>query len=304
MRSARFVGDAPLTTVAEAAPDWKRKVWLWPNVLSLDAPALAIVWQLLFIKCVGAHFFEPSLFALLGATCWVIYAGDRILDGFQNPILPGETPRHQFYRLNRRAIVPFIVLVSIATLWASIVYIPPLLLDKCLLLGSAVSLYLILVHVAPKRLQSYWPKELIVAALFAISVSLPAWTDISNHQVKILVPVLALTSLLWINAVAIECWEQALDLSEAHLQARPRITQLLGAHLALVAFIIAIACLLVAFSPGSPASARPLYIAISASAILIGGLDSVRGDLSRDALRVLADATLLTPIFYMRFVIK
>src|SRR5690242_16333745 len=55
------------------------RLWLWPNLLSLDAPLVAVLWQQLFARCFGLPGDAiPAL--LLVASVWLIYAADRAFD--------------------------------------------------------------------------------------------------------------------------------------------------------------------------------------------------------------------------------
>ena len=50
--------------------------WLWPNVLALDAPTVAVVWQ----RFLGWAFDSPVpavASVVLGLTVWSIYLADR-----------------------------------------------------------------------------------------------------------------------------------------------------------------------------------------------------------------------------------
>ena len=68
--------------------------WLWPNLLSLDAPIVALLWQLLFIRCFhGSLGVLPAV--LLAIAVWLIYVADRMLDAWRGLT---KQPRHEFYR--------------------------------------------------------------------------------------------------------------------------------------------------------------------------------------------------------------
>src|SRR6202789_4740956 len=74
-------------------------VWLWFNLLSLDAPLIALVWQDFLARC------YPTVLHLtgrgvLGLTVWAIYLADRLLD-VRYPAPVSESIRHQFYRRHR-----------------------------------------------------------------------------------------------------------------------------------------------------------------------------------------------------------
>jgi hypothetical protein len=55
--------------------------WLWPHVLSLEAPLVAVLWQRALAHAHGIRL-TPMLDAGLALACWVIYVIDRTLDTF------------------------------------------------------------------------------------------------------------------------------------------------------------------------------------------------------------------------------
>ena len=245
------------------------RLWLWPNLLSLDAPVVALLWQILFARCFHVRI-APLPSVLLVLAVWLIYAADRTIDSF---ISEAVYPRHVFYRRHWRALLPFWILVlgsGLALAWARL---PAELFYGGLALGGAVMLYFALLHLG--ILQK--TKEAAVAVLFALGATLSAW---SNVRTAADVEAIALFSCLcWINCVAIEHWESA---------ARP------SWPIANAAAFVAVAAALLMFS------SRPVIGgAVAASALCFVLLDGTRRHFSRDALRVLADVALLSPVFLL-----
>src|SRR4051812_25331299 len=70
--------------------------WLWLNLLSLDAPIVALVWQDLAARSFG-HPLRPAARIVLGLTVWAVYLADRLLD-VRAPGAGQNTARHHFYR--------------------------------------------------------------------------------------------------------------------------------------------------------------------------------------------------------------
>jgi hypothetical protein len=248
----------------ETAP----RLWLWPNLLSLDAPIVAVLWQILFARCFHAEL-VPTAVALLMLAVWLIYAADRVFDARGESTLP----RHDFYRRNWRVVAPvWIIVLSIAG-WLAWNRLPPELFERGLLLLAAVAFYFALVHLAPFR---RWPKEAAVAVLFALGASLAAWGHVRTAADA--GTILLFSGLCWINCVAIEKWE--------HRGRWP-----VGAAALCVAAIA-----VVVLYPSRPI----LSGAETASALAFVILDVAKKRLSADALRVLADVALLTPVFFLR----
>ena len=55
-------------------------LWLWPNLLSLDAPIVAVVWLAMFARTWRVDFLQWESYLALGLATWVIYVVDRLLD--------------------------------------------------------------------------------------------------------------------------------------------------------------------------------------------------------------------------------
>ncbi len=78
-------------------PHW----WQWPTVLSLDAPAIALVWQALLARVVQVTLGWPEAF-VLGCSVWLAYAADRWIEGWRLDPAQIRTQRHYFYQRWRK----------------------------------------------------------------------------------------------------------------------------------------------------------------------------------------------------------
>ena len=74
-------------------------VWLWFNLLGLDAPVVALVWQDFLARCYPTILRPPGR-AVLGLTVWAIYLADRLLDT-RHPAV-WESVRHVFRHIVQR----------------------------------------------------------------------------------------------------------------------------------------------------------------------------------------------------------
>jgi hypothetical protein len=245
------------------------RVWLWPNLLSLDAPVVALLWQILFARCFHVRV-DPLPSVLLVLAVWLIYAADRTIDAWRGSSL---RPRHEFYRRHWRALLPLWIAALTVGLALALTRLTPGLLYSGLALGVAVVLYFALLHLGI----FHKTKEAAVAVLFALGATLSAWPNVRT-AVDIEAIVL-FSSLCWINCVAIEHWESTGE-------SRWPIAGAAG--------FVALAAVVLLFS-GRPV----LGGAVTASALAFVLLDCARRRFSKDALRVLADVALLSPLFLL-----
>ncbi|NIP95898.1 MAG: hypothetical protein GWO24_21680, partial [Akkermansiaceae bacterium] len=60
-------------------PDHDSRPWyLWPNLLGLDAPLVAVLWCWFYAHVQGVAL-PGSIFLLLAGAVWSIYTTDRLL---------------------------------------------------------------------------------------------------------------------------------------------------------------------------------------------------------------------------------
>lgn len=117
--------------------------WLWINVLSLDAPLVAVLWQAALAK---AHkvALMPALHITLFLAVWLIYVVDRVLDGFAMRDAPRLSPRHAFYQRNRWLFLLVVVPSgAVMLILLAATAIPAGILWRGVALGFVVALYLL-----------------------------------------------------------------------------------------------------------------------------------------------------------------
>ncbi len=229
-------------------PPW----WLVPNLLALDAPAVAVVWQRFLGEAVPV-----AASVVLGLTVWGVYLADRALDSRR----VHATDRHRFAARHFRAftLVGTTALAAAGTLAG--LTLPAETLTTGAGVAAAVGAYLVAVHAG--RLPG--GKEILVGSLFGVGVGLTACGGPA---------VVAFAGLCVANCALISRWESAPD--------RP------GAWLPATAAAVA----------GSAAGFSDIRVSVAVAAALLalGGLHAARRRLGPAAIRVLADAALLTPL--------
>jgi hypothetical protein len=283
---------ATIASQIHREPVAARRFWLWFNLLSLDAPSVAVLWQVFLARSLHADVRWPAFIAL-GASVWLIYVADRLLDSLQTEEAP-MTARHRFYRvhwwtaLRVCAVVIFVLAITCCYLNSSV-------LRNGVIMASLVAIYFFGVHAAPRHLRRWWPKELAVGVLFTLGTCLATWTQLGRERYTIIPPAILFASLCSLNCVAIEFWEwKRLRGSNAspHLW-----TIWMGRRLSGLALYVAIvSCALLAMP-----EFRPFFAPTALSALALYWLDQSSSRLSLDTLRVLADVSLLTPLLLLGF---
>jgi hypothetical protein len=256
------------------------------HLLSLDAPTVAALWCWAFGRADRLRL-GPWLPAALALGTWLFYVADRLLDARLSP-QSALQERHRFHDRHRQwflaAAAPAALVLAIL-----VVRMPHSLLLSYCVLGMLSLGYLGLVHL-PLETHDIslpaFPKEFVVALLFAAASALPAWDAARrraagmprHHPFLLLCPLFA--GLCWLNCIAIEDWEQPRD--------RNRIRWLVG-------LVIAGSCLSVPELFNNPA--RWLVGATALSAALFLVLD--RSRLTASGRRIAADLALLTPLLLL-----
>ncbi|HEY1051992.1 MAG TPA: hypothetical protein VGE39_19615 [Prosthecobacter sp.] len=128
----------PASQPTPRTPPW----WLWPHVLSLEAPLVAVLYQLMLMHVHGVTF-TPMLHVGLGLACWVVYVLDRTLDTFGAKSEGGLDVRHAFYFRHRRVVLWLVLPVAaVVEFWLAFFVIPEGVLWQAAGLALLVALYL------------------------------------------------------------------------------------------------------------------------------------------------------------------
>jgi hypothetical protein len=265
-------------------PEKRPPFWLWPNLLSLDAPVIAVLWQS-FLAYRFSLRLRPASEAVLGLTVWAIYLLDRLLDARKPPSIDGgssEPARHRFYRRYWTPMAGLLALVAAADAWITIFALRPALLREGLIPLAGVLVYLATFHFSRKSLTI--PKEIAAAGLFTAGTFLTPWT--LRPCSSLAWAAAAFFILCLANLIAIEAWEwRELPAAVPH----PFTRWLAKTYL----FWVPVAGIVCAF-----AGRNEWYHSIAVSAGACAVLFWLGGRVSLEARRALVDGVLLSPLLF------
>lgn len=243
-------------------------VWLWLNLLGLDAPLVALVWQDFLFRCYPTTLHAVGR-AVLGLTVWAIYLADRLLDTRRPAVT--ETIRSGFYRQYRSHLMVLLAAVASVDLLLCGFLLRPVVLANGIFVAGFVAAYLIAFPITGWGAAA-WKKPL-AAFLFTSGTFLIEWTSAGHGVSRLLWPAAAFCALCLTNLLAV---------GNRHREVR-----------------ICCAALCVCL-----ATAGLWFTTIVASALGLYALTRWGRRLSAEACSVLADTALLTPLLFQgaRFV--
>lgn len=115
--------------------------WLWPHILSLEAPVIAVIWQMMLARTHRVALM-PGTAEGLALAVWLVYLTDRLFDGLSSGGNAADI-RHAFYhrhwRLFAFGVIP---LAGAAMIWIGLYRIPEGLLWQCSALALLIGIYL------------------------------------------------------------------------------------------------------------------------------------------------------------------
>lgn len=150
--------------------------WLWWNVLSIDAPTVAVVWATVLAHASGRQLSAAEATIMVLAV-WVIYASDRLLDGWTAKNRAALQERHHFCERHRFVLAGLVLLVSAAIVWLVTYHLQDAGVTAGVKLGVILVLYMASIHVGRRGVAWVLPKEIVVGLLFASGVTLPLCHD-------------------------------------------------------------------------------------------------------------------------------
>ena len=279
--------------------DPRKPWWLYPNLLSLDAPLVAVAWLYIFAKTWRVDYHPWEAYVSLALVVWVIYVADRLLDASMNVGTGGTLEaRHEFHRRYQK---PFLIGAGIAGLVALVLVVSYMsyTIYHYVLVGGVVVAGFFGLSMLSTQEENEIPhlKNILAGAGFAFGTAMMAHVYLPGRGLFDLIVArefcrefICFAVLCILNISAIDLWEHARRAADVEIKATDELA------LTLPLTLLAGASLLFALSDHEMAT-RPFFYAILTGAALLHILNRTRDRFSTDALRVLADVALLLPFF-------
>ena len=295
--------------------------WLWPNLLSLDAPLVAVAWMWMLSQALRVGYIQSSVWWILPLAIWCVYVADRLLDAWTRPKMRDASPRHRFHWRWRWLLLLGVVLGSGVCAYHALYVLP-----RSIFSAGLVALMLCVVYflLAFLRFQGIpYAKNFLAGMIFAMGVGIPvnvassallitdlnevfyalrhtgfsdALWNFGDMVIKTLVLIFLYCREVWVfgllcmmNITAIDLWEKAEFESDDVLAYTHEAVLTLGL------IILAGGSLLFAAMKADEYS-KPYFYAIMVAAALLQVLNHYRERFSMNALRVLADVALILPL--------
>lgn len=272
--------------MSPAAKPARSPFWLLPNLLSLDAPLVAVAWQALLAKETGLPL-RAAARAALALTVWGIYVADRLLD-VRHPGAENESARHRFYRRHRSFAICLLAAIATADALLIAFDLRPAVLRSGFLAFGGVFAYLAVLHIRARTARL--PKELLVALLFTAGTFLVAATNAVGRWPQLILPACAFFFLCFANLVAIEMWESR-ELRGLNSVPPHWTSTAFGRAYSVCVGVLMAACLCRAPSPWY----RAIFLSAAFTLFIVTG--GKRWPL--DLRRVLVDTALMTPLLFL-----
>jgi hypothetical protein len=269
-------------------PRW----WLWPTILSLDAPAVAVLWQGLIARSASVAPRAPEA-VVLGSSVWLAYCADRWIEGWRLAPESVLTHRHRFHQRWRWPILAAWAAVLGLDVLEAIRGLPPGEFDAGVLILLPVAAYLLSHQLVHRKSRWRAPKEVCVALLLGGGAAVFAAARPGADIRGMAAPLALFVLLCFSNCALISVWEDEVD--RIHGQTSLAL-QFAGAAALSRALPWAVAAAAAAAWLAGVPHARAASACAVASGVLLGLVDLAEARMGPTLARVLADVALMTPV--------
>lgn len=267
--------------------------WLWPNLLGLDAPAVAVAWQWLFARVFGVNL-PPIFHLILGLSVWCIYLADRLYDATRAPECGVQTDRLRFTKRHFAALSVVVLAAALSNLFLIICQVPRPLITTGLITACLLGAYYLVRLKGNARMPSAIPREILCGMVFAIGCVIAPHAFLSpDSDPGFLIAAIFLGLVCSANCILISAWEKEEDIAgndRSMATSHSRIIPHMGNALTGLAILAAAMAFVGPWQ---------IHLAVCLSALALRMMLHFEDRLSQRTLRVLADAVLLSPLLFV-----
>jgi len=275
-------------------PDRRTPLWLLPNLLSLDAPLVAVAWLYLFARTWRVDYLPAVAYVALGLAVWAVYIFDRLLDaGLRGTGSDLLQARHRFHLAHKRAFFVTGMVAALTALVLALVAMPIEVL-RYAVLGFLLTLvfFAMALFSNQRSREAAYAKNALAGLVFAFGTAVAVHVYRPMYGLVDLMKsreMICFGMLCMLNITAIDVWERDRQEDDPEEKA--------GGELSLTLPLILLGAIALVFAVlDREASTRPFFYAILTGAALLQVINRMRARFSVESLRVLADAALVVPV--------
>ncbi|MFU8893958.1 MAG: hypothetical protein ACNA8L_10045 [Luteolibacter sp.] len=271
----------------------RNPLWLYPSLLSLDAPLVAMAWLYVFAKAWRVNYLPWTAYAALAIAVWVVHVVERLhrakrREAYGLPL--GE--RHAFHRRHARGFLAIAVFASLGLVALVLVALPMSIFGYLVICGVLVAGYFVMSRIEGGHAHDIaYGKHFLAGAAFAYGIAMIAHVflpAVGKHDLVTSREFLTFAVLCVIHLCAIDFWEK----SALHANDEEGAS----GELSLILPVIMLAIVALGFAiSGHQQSVRPFYYAILTGAALIHVINRNRAKFTAAELRSIADLAMLAP---------
>lgn len=299
----------------------RNPLWLLPNLLSLDAPIVGLVWMWMLVRALRVDYMQSAAWFVLPGAIWCVYVLDRLIDSWLRPERRQSSPRHIFHWRWRWLLLIAVVFVAALCGYQALFVLSRSMLSAGLVAAVLCGLYFLLASLQTKEIPYF--KNLLAGMIFAMGVGIPVnaanasllvtdlndivyafnhtgWLDAGWNFLKMVISTLIVifyeSREIWVfgllcmlNITAIDLWERASETADEEFASSHEQNLTLGL------IVLAGGALLFAVMFADQYT-KPFFYAVMVAAAVLQAINHYRAHFSINSLRVLADVALLVPI--------
>ncbi|MCP5535061.1 MAG: hypothetical protein H7A51_02375 [Akkermansiaceae bacterium] len=296
-------------------------IWLLPNLLSVDAPLVAVAWMWMLAQALRVEYIQTAAWIVLPTSIWCVYVLDRLIDGWVHPGVRASSPRHIFHWRWRWPLLAAALIAGGVSIYYAMFVLSRSIFSAGLVAALLCGFYFVLAFIRTGDVP--YAKNFIAGMIFAMGIGIPVnaanatllVTDLNDvlyafrHTgmvdatwnfgrmvLSTMIVIFVHCREVWVfgllcmmNITAIDLWEKAAGSVDEHAVDRHEQTLTLG-------LIILAGGSLVFAAMYADQYSKPFFYAVMVGAAGLQVINHYRDRFSMNSLRVLADVALLVPV--------